>query len=115
MIPELTGRIPVIVALSDLDKSSLTKIITEPRNSLLKQYSKLFAIDNVDIEFDNEAIEAIAELAIEQSTGARGLRSIIESFMTNIMFTVPSRDDIKKIIITKETVINKAEPQYILK
>ncbi len=115
LIPELTGRIPVIVALSDLDKSALTQIITEPRNSLLKQYTKLFAIDNVEIEFDTEAIEAIAELAIEQNTGARGLRSIIESFMTNIMFTVPSRDDIEKIIITKETVLNKTEPKYILK
>ena len=115
LIPELTGRIPVIVALSDLDKSALTRIITEPRNSLLKQYTKLFAIDNVEIEFENEAIETIAELAIEQNTGARGLRSIIESFMTNIMFTVPSRDDISKIIITKDTVANKSEPKYILK
>ena len=115
LIPELTGRIPVIVALSDLDKTALTRIITEPRNSLLKQYTKLFAIDKVEIEFENEAIEAIAELAIEQNTGARGLRSIIESFMTEIMFTVPSRNDIAKIIITKETVIHKTEPQYILK
>lgn len=115
LIPELTGRIPVIVALSDLDKTTLTRIITEPRNSLLKQYTKLFAIDNVQIEFEDSAIGAIAELAIEQNTGARGLRSIIESFMTDIMFTVPSRDDIEKIIITKETVINKTEPKYILK
>ena len=115
LIPELIGRIPVIVSLSDLDKSALTKIITEPRNSLLKQYVKLFAIDNVNIEFENEAIEAIAELAIEQNTGARGLRSIIESFMTDIMFTVPSRNDIEKIIITKDTVLNKSEPKYILK
>ena len=115
LIPELIGRIPVIVSLSDLDKSALTKIITEPRNSLLKQYIKLFAIDNVNIEFENEAIEAIAELAIEQNTGARGLRSIIESFMTDIMFTVPSRNDIEKIIITKDTVINKSEPKYIFK
>ena len=115
LIPELIGRIPVIVALSELDKTALKRIISEPRNSLLKQYIKLFAIDNVAIEFEDEAIGAIAELAIEQNTGARGLRSIIESFMTNIMFTVPSRDDIEKIIITKETVLNKAEPKYILK
>ncbi len=115
LIPELTGRIPVIVALSELDKSALTRIITEPRNSLIKQYTKLFEIDNVEIEFENEAIEKIAELAIEQNTGARGLRSIMESFMQNIMFTVPSRDDISKIIITKETVTNKSEPKYILK
>ena len=115
LIPELIGRIPVIVALSDLDKASLIRIISEPRNSLLKQYIKLFSIDNVEIEFEDEAIGAIAELAIKQSTGARGLRSIIESFMTDIMFTVPSRNDIEKIIITKDTVINKTEPKYILK
>lgn len=115
LIPELIGRIPVIVALSDLDKASLIRIISEPRNSLLKQYIKLFSIDNVEIEFEDEAIGAIAELAIKQGTGARGLRSIIESFMTDIMFTVPSRNDIEKIIITKDTVINKTEPKYILK
>ena len=115
LIPELTGRIPVIVALSELDKTALTRIITEPRNSLIKQYTKLFAIDNVEIEFEQDAIEAIAELAIEQNTGARGLRSIIENFMTNIMFTVPSRDDVKKIIITKDTVLKNSEPEFILK
>lgn len=115
LIPELTGRIPVIVALSELDKTSLRRIITEPRNSLIKQYIKLFSIDNVEIEFKSDAIDAIAELAIEQNTGARGLRSIIESFMTNIMFNVPSRNDISKVIITKDTVMNKSEPEYILK
>ncbi len=115
IIPELTGRIPVIVALNELDKHALTKIITEPRNSLLKQYTKLFAIDNVNIEFEEDAISAIAELALEQNTGARGLRSIMEGFMMNIMYTVPSRDDIETIIITRDTVINKSEPKYILK
>ena len=115
LIPELTGRIPVIVALSELDKTSLRRIITEPRNSLIKQYIKLFSIDNVEIEFKSDAIDAIAELAIEQNTGARGLRSIIESFMTNIMFNVPSRNDVSKVIITKDTVMNKSEPEYILK
>ena len=115
IIPELTGRIPVIVALSDLDKDALKRIITEPRNSLLKQYVKLFSIDNVELEFEDEAILAIAELAIEQNTGARGLRSIMEGFMMNLMYTIPSRDDVQKIIITRDTVINKAEPKYILK
>ena len=115
IIPELTGRIPVIVALSELDKSALTKIIVEPKNSLLKQYTKLFSIDNVNIEFEDDAISAIAELALEQNTGARGLRSIMEGFMMNIMYTVPSRDDIDTIIITRETVINRAEPKYIYK
>ena len=115
IIPELTGRIPVIVALSELDKDALTRIITEPKNSLLKQYIKLFAIDNVAIEFEDDAIGAIAELAIEQNTGARGLRSIMEGFMMNIMYSVPSRTDIEKIIITRDTVINKAKPKYVLK
>ena len=115
IIPELTGRIPVIVALSELDTQALKRIITEPKNSLLKQYIKLFAIDNVEIEFEDDAIEAIAELAIEQNTGARGLRSIMEGFMMQIMYSVPSRDDISKIIITRDTVINKSEPKYILK
>ena len=115
IIPELTGRIPVIVALSELDTHALKRIITEPKNSLLKQYIKLFAIDNVEIEFEDDAIEAIAELAIEQNTGARGLRSIMEGFMMQIMYSVPSRDDVSKIIITRDTVINKSEPKYILK
>jgi len=115
IIPELTGRIPVIVALSELDKDALKRIIVEPKNSLLKQYTKLFSIDNVEIEFEDEAIGAIAELAIEQNTGARGLRSIMEGFMMKLMYTVPSRNDIEKIIITRDTVINKAEPQYVTK
>ena len=115
IIPELTGRIPVIVALSELDKDALTKIIVEPKNSLIKQYTKLFEIDNVKIEFEDDAIGAIAELALEQNTGARGLRSIMEGFMMNIMYTVPSRNDIDTIIITRETVINKSEPKYIYK
>ena len=115
IIPELTGRIPVIVALSELDKVALTRIITEPRNSLLKQYTKLFAIDNIDIEFEEDAIGAIAELAIAQNTGARGLRSIMESFLMPLMYSVPSRDDVSKIIITKECVTDKAEPEYVLK
>ena len=115
LIPELTGRIPVIVALTELDNNALTRIIREPKNSLLKQYIKLFDMDNVEIEFEDDAINAIAELAIERNTGARGLRSIMEGFLMPLMYTIPSRDDISKIIITRETVINKAEPKYILK
>ena len=114
LIPELTGRIPVIVALSELDKTALTRIIKEPKNSLLKQYTKLFRIDNVDIEFEEDAIGAIAELAIEQNTGARGLRSIMESFLMPLMYSIPSRKDVQRVIITRETVINKADPKYII-
>ncbi len=115
IIPELTGRIPVIVALSELDKDALKRIITEPKNSLLKQYVKLFSIDNVEIEFEDDAISSIAELAIEQNTGARGLRSIMEGFMMKIMYDIPSRSDVKKIIITRDTVVNKSEPICITK
>ena len=115
IIPELTGRIPVIVALSDLDKSALTRIVKEPKNALIKQYIKLLSIDGVELEFSDDAIDAIAELAIDRNTGARGLRSIMEGFMMQIMYDVPSRDDIKKIIITRDTVINKTAPEYVLK
>ena len=115
IIPELTGRIPVIVALSDLDKAALTRIVKEPKNALIKQYIKLLSIDGVELEFTDDAIDAIAELAIERNTGARGLRSIMEAFMMKIMYDVPSRDDIKKIIVNRDTVIKKADPEYILK
>ena len=115
LIPELIGRIPVIVALNELDKDALSRIITEPKNSLMKQYVKLFSIDGVELKFEDDAIGAIAELAIEQNTGARGLRSIIEGFMMQTMYSVPSRNDISRVIITRDTVINKTEPKYILK
>ena len=100
LIPELIGRIPVIVALNELDKDALSRIITEPKNSLMKQYVKLFSIDGVELKFEDDAIGAIAELAIEQNTGARGLRSIIEGFMMQTMYSVPSRNDISRVIIT---------------
>lgn len=115
LIPELTGRIPVMVTLNELDEDALSRIITEPRNSLLKQYVKLFSIDGVELEFEDDAIKAVAELAIKQNTGARGLRSIMEGFMMPMMYSVPSRDDVQKIIITRDTVINKSEPRYVLK
>lgn len=115
LIPELTGRIPVMVTLNELDEEALSRIITEPRNSLLKQYVKLFSIDGVELEFEDDAIKAVAELAIKQNTGARGLRSIMEGFMMPMMYSVPSRDDVQKIIITRDTVINKSEPRYVLK
>lgn len=115
LIPELIGRIPVIVALSELDKDALRRIITEPRNSLMKQYIKLFSIDGATLEFEDDAIDAIAELAIAHNTGARGLRSIMEGFMMDLMYSTPSRTDIDKIIITRDTVMNKAEPKYVLK
>ena len=110
MIPELVGRLPVITALNGMDKETLVRILTEPKNSIVKQYKALFKMDNIDLEFDKEALERIAELTIERKTGARGLRSIIESVLQPLMFESPSDSSITKITVTKETVENgKAE------
>ncbi|MGN1349422.1 MAG: ATP-dependent protease ATP-binding subunit ClpX [Anaerovoracaceae bacterium] len=114
LIPEFVGRLPVLVTLKELDTEALVRIINEPKNALLKQYKKLFAMDHVELEIEQEAIERIAEKAIERKTGARGLRSIMESLMTDIMFDIPSRDDIRKCIITKDTVDEIARPSLVL-
>ena len=112
LIPELVGRIPVIVNVNELDKDSLIRILTEPKNSLIKQYKKLFGMDDVELEFDKGAIEAIAELAVEKNTGARGLRSIVENAMTDIMFTVPSDKNIKKVTITRDCIMKTGKPVF---
>ena len=104
LIPELVGRLPVITALSPMDKETLIKIMTEPKNSIIKQYKELFKMDGVELEFEDAALSEIADLTIERKTGARGLRSIVESVLHDIMFYTPSDETIKKIIITKETV-----------
>ena len=110
MIPELVGRLPVITALNGMDKETLVRIMTEPKNSIVKQYKALFKMDNIDLEFDKKALERIADLTIERKTGARGLRSIIESVLQPLMFESPSDSSITKITVTKETVENgKAE------
>ncbi len=114
LIPEFVGRLSVIVTLDELDEEALVRILTEPRNALEKQYKELFAMENVDLEFDEEALRAIAKKAIERKTGARGLRSIIEETMLDIMFELPSRDDVEKCLITKETVLNNAKPTLVL-
>lgn len=114
LIPEFVGRLPVMVTLEELDEESLVKILTEPKNALVKQYKELLAMDNVELEFDEEALKIIARKAIERKTGARGLRSIIEETMLDIMYEIPSRDDIEKCLITKETVENKGEPTLVL-
>ena len=114
LIPEFVGRLPVVVALDALDTEDLVRIINEPKNALLKQYKKLFSMDNVELEVEDDAIVRIAETAIERQTGARGLRSILENLMTDIMFEIPSRDDIRKCIITKGTVDENAKPALVL-
>lgn len=113
LIPELVGRLPVITALSGLDENSLVRILTEPKNSLIKQYQKLFAFDNVLLEFEDDALKAVAKKAIEAETGARGLRGIMEGVLTQLMFEVPSDDTIEKIVITEEAVKNGADPEII--
>ncbi len=114
LIPEFVGRMPIVVALEKLDKRALISILTEPKNALIKQYKELFKMDNVELEIEKEALEVIAEKALEIKTGARGLRGILESTMTDVMFEIPSRDDIKKCVITKDTIINKSEPKLVL-
>ena len=113
LIPEFIGRLPVAVALEELSKESLVRIIKEPRNSLIKQYTKLFEMDGVELEIEDEAIERVAEKALERKTGARGLRSIFESVMTDIMYEIPSRSDVSKCIITKETIDNISQPVLV--
>ena len=115
LIPELVGRIPIIVPLSELDKNALIRIICEPKNSLIKQYVKLFELDGVKLEFENDAYEAIAEKALERNTGARGLRSIMEEVMLGIMYEIPSRKDVDTVIITKDCVNGIAKPKIITK
>ena len=114
LIPELVGRIPVMVALNDLDKDALVRILTEPRSSLTKQYVKLFEMDGVKLTFTPEALDAVASLALERHTGARGLRSILEKAMTDIMYEVPSRDDVLSVEITPECIRGTGKPIYHL-
>ena len=109
IIPELVGRLPVIVTLDNLDESALVRILKEPKNAIYKQYQKLFEMDGIELEFEDGAFEAIAHLAIERNTGARGLRSILEGLMMKPMFELPSEDDVKKAIVTKDFINGKAE------
>ena len=115
LIPELVGRIPVIVSLSELDKTALTSILTKPKNALIKQYQKLFEMDGVKLTFEEAALDAIADKAIERNTGARGLRSIMEKLMMTAMYDVPSRDDVDEVIVTAECVTDGAYPKLVLK
>ena len=115
LIPELIGRLPVTVALSELSEEALVRIITEPKNSLVKQYQTLFAMDDVDLVVEDDAVHAIADRALEMKTGARGLRGIFEGIMTDIMYELPSRSDVSKCIINADVVNGKAEPRLILK
>ncbi|SER12443.1 ATP-dependent Clp protease ATP-binding subunit ClpX [Granulicatella balaenopterae] len=112
LIPEFIGRLPVVTALEKLTKDDLISILTKPKNAIIKQYAKLFALDGVELEVTDEALDAIAEKAIERNTGARGLRSIIEAVMLDIMFETPSREDVKKVIVTRDVVESKGKPVF---
>lgn len=115
LIPELVGRIPVIVALDDLDVDSLTTIMTKPKNSLIKQYTKLLEMDNVKLTIEDDAMKAVAKEAQERGTGARGLRSIIERIMLPVMYEVPSNKEIAEVIVSKDCVTEAKKPEYVLK
>ena len=110
LIPEFVGRVPVMVSLDSLDKNALKQILTEPKNSLIKQYCKLFALDGIELDFQDAAIEAIADKSLERKTGARGLRAIMESTLMELMYRIPSDETIKKCTITKEAVDKTGEP-----
>ncbi len=114
MIPEFVGRLPIVATLDELTREALIEIVTKPKNALVKQYKKLVALDGVDLEFDKEALEVIVDKAIERKTGARGLRSIIEEIMRDVMYDIPSNKKIAKCIITKETVLENKKPEIII-
>ncbi|MGO2100452.1 ATP-dependent Clp protease ATP-binding subunit ClpX [Vagococcus salmoninarum] len=114
LIPEFIGRLPVTAALEKLTVADLVRILTEPKNALVKQYKKLLALDNSELEFQPEALQAIANQAIERNTGARGLRSIIEHLMMDVMYEIPMREEIKKVIMTEDTVVKDGKPTLVL-
>jgi ATP-dependent Clp protease ATP-binding subunit ClpX len=113
LIPEFIGRLPVIATVDPLDVSALTKILTEPKNALVRQYQRMFELDGVSLEFEDAALETVAELAVARKTGARGLRAILEGVLGPIMFDIPSRDDAARVIVTRESVLGEASPRIL--
>ena len=115
LIPEMIGRLTVWVALDLLDEKALEKILVEPKNAITKQYQKLFELDGVKLSFEPEAIQAVAKQSSERKTGARGLRAIMENVMQNVMYEVPSRDNVEKCIVTADVVTKQKDPKLLLK
>src|SRR5437868_1422052 len=113
MIPEFVGRLPVITSVRHLDREALVKILNEPRNALVKQYQKLFELDNVELEFTDDSLESIADLAILRATGARGLRAIMEEVLLSVMYEVPSRKDVARVVVTREVVLENVNPTLV--
>jgi ATP-dependent Clp protease ATP-binding subunit ClpX len=114
LIPELVGRLPVLVTLESLDEDSLIRILTEPKNALLKQYVKMFEIESIRLNFDPDSIRAIARKALVRGTGARGLRAVLEEIMRDVMFDIPSRDDVREVVVTPESVTDRIPPLLVL-
>jgi ATP-dependent Clp protease ATP-binding subunit ClpX len=113
LIPEFIGRVPVITSVRPLDREALVQILTEPKNALVKQYARLFELDGVELEFADDALEAIADQAVKRQTGARGLRAIMEEVLLSVMYEVPSREDVAKVVITAETVLEHVYPTLV--
>ena len=113
MIPEFIGRLPIVTSVENLDKPALMQILTEPKNALVKQYERLFDLDEVELEFTPESLDAIAELALKRGTGARGLRAIMEGVLLGVMYDVPSREDVAKVIVTKECIEDGQSPTFV--
>jgi ATP-dependent Clp protease ATP-binding subunit ClpX len=115
LIPELVGRLPVLVHLDALDEDALTRILQEPKNALVKQYMKMFELEGIGLTFDPEAIQAVAQRALDRGTGARGLRAVLEEMMCEVMFDIPSRDDVREVVITPESVLDGIAPLLVLR
>ena len=115
LIPEFIGRLPVITSVSNLDKTALIKILTEPKNALVRQYQKLFELDGVELDFEAEALTAIAELALKRGTGARGLRAIMEHVLLGVMYDIPGRLDVEKVVVTEACITNDAQPKLVMR
>jgi ATP-dependent Clp protease ATP-binding subunit ClpX len=114
MIPEFVGRLPVMATLEDLDVKSLVRILTEPRNALVKQYHKIFEFENVSLRFTDDALEAIAQRAVERKIGARGLRMILEELMLDMMYTLPSQKGAREVVVSRDVVLNKSNPLVVM-
>ena len=115
MIPEIIGRVPVVVSLDELDRDTLIRILKEPKNSIIKQYKKLFELDGVELSFADDAVEAVADKTLARKTGARGLRAMLEKSMMDIMYALPSDEEVESCLITKEVIEQKGEPVLIHK
>ena len=113
MIPEFIGRLPVFTSVTQLDREALVEVLTEPKNALVKQYQRLFEIDGVELELSPDALEEIADLALMRGTGARGLRAILEEVLLHVMYDVPSREDVAKVVITGEVVRDNVNPTIV--